>query len=56
MELDERCSKFESVGRTKAVVGTFDIGCVGSVAMICVLGFDFVVAGSVSSVDSVVMG
>ena len=34
-------------------VGYVDIGCVGSVAMRCVPGFDFVVSGSVSSVDSV---
>jgi len=92
LELDERCSNFESIGRTKAVVvktylgwcqlatavaavrrldfgeclvemrmrwllgfdsvlsasmaevGPVDIGCVGSVAMKCVPGFDYVVS------------
>ena len=39
-----------------AEVGPVDIGCVGSVAMRCVPGFDFGVSGSMSSVDSIVMG
>ena len=37
-------------------VGPVDIGCVGSVAMRCVPGFDFGASGSVSSVDSAAMG
>ena len=39
-----------------ANVGPFDIGCVGSVAMRCVPEFNFVVSGSVLSVDYVVIG
>ena len=39
-----------------AEVGPVDIGCVGSVAMIYAPVFDFVVSGSVSSVDSIAMG
>ena len=39
-----------------AVVGPVGIGCVGSVGMSCVPGFDFVVSGSVSIVESVAMG
>ena len=39
-----------------AEVGHVDIGCVGSIAMRCVPGFDLLVSGSVSSVDSTAMG
>ena len=48
---------FDSVlSASVGVVGPVDIGCVGSVAMRCVPGFDFVVSGSVSIVDFVAMG
>ena len=47
---------FDSVlSASVAEVGPVDIGCVGSVAMRCVPGFDFGVSGSRSSVDSVAM-